>query len=219
MKQAAGRFAAQLVQDGMIIGLGTGSTSICFIEALGQRVNNEGLKISGVASSKHSWNLAKALGLTMLDDMTSLDLTIDGADEIDPKKRMIKGGGGALVREKIIASSSKEMIVIVDETKLVQALGAFGLPIEIIPFCPSATLYKLKNLGFEATIRQTKENKPFITDNQNFIVDLHPHPLFQDVEKAEKIISSVPGVVETGFFIGLAGRVVVGKSDGSASMS
>lgn len=213
IKKAVGRFAANLVQDTMVVGLGTGSTAICFIEALGERVVQEKLSIKAVATSTRSHNLAKDLGLTMLDhgEVLSLDLTIDGADEIDPQKRMIKGGGGALVREKILATASKELIVIVDESKLVQRLGNFGLPVEIIPFCYKATLAKIQELGFLPKLRTG-----FISDNGNYIVDLHGD--FSDPTSTEKQLSAIAGVVGTGFFLGIAGRVVIGRADGSVTI-
>lgn len=213
IKKAVGQFAATLVPSHSLVGLGTGSTAMCFIEALAKRVKEENLTIKCVATSQKSHDLACSLGLPMMnpDETLFLDLTIDGADEIDSQKRMIKGGGGALVREKILATTSKEMIVIVDESKIVDKLGAFGLPVEILPFCYKATLKKIENLGYETRLRTD-----YITDNGNFIVDLHGN--FNDPINTEKQISAIAGVVDTGLFIGIAGRVIIGRADGSVTI-
>lgn len=213
IKQAVGRFAATLVENNTIVGLGTGSTAACFIEALGARVKAEKLSIKVIATSEKSRLLAESLGLATIDhkEIITIDLTIDGADEIDPQKRMIKGGGGALVREKIIATSSREMVVIIDESKVVKQLGAFGLPVEILPFCYKATLYKIEKLGYKGTLRPG-----YITDNGNYIVDLHGQ--FNDPINTEKELSGIAGVVDTGLFIGIAGRVIIGRADGSVTI-
>lgn len=213
IKKAVGHFAAKLVPSEGVIGLGTGSTATCFIEALAERVKIEKLSIKCVATSQKSHNLAASLGISMIDhkDVIEIAMTIDGADEIDLQKRMIKGGGGALVREKIIATSSREMVVIVDESKVVKQLGAFGLPVEILPFCYKATLHKMEALGFKGKLRDS-----YITDNGNFIVDLQGN--FNDPIHTEKQISAIAGVVDTGFFIGIAGRVIIGRADGSVTI-
>lgn len=215
-KEAAGKAAASLVQSGMIVGLGTGSTASYFITHLGE-LCRDGLQINVIATSQRSLNQAQEEEIPIADinDVTFVDLTVDGADEIDEKKRMIKGGGGALVREKIVASMSKEMIVIVDSTKLVNKLGKFPLPVEIIPFAYKATLQKLEQLGYTGSLRLNQNGNPFVTENHNYIYDIHlPNPC-EDPEAEDLHISRVPGVVATGFFFGLAGRVVVGYGDGS----
>lgn len=218
-KQAAGYAAAALIQDGMLVGLGTGSTAAFFIDSLIMRVK-EGLKISAVATSDRSEKQAKAGGIPLVDinNITELDITVDGADEIDHQKRMIKGGGGALLREKIVASMSREMIVIIDEKKLVDNLGAFPLPVEVVSFAHQVTLHKIQKLGFAGSFR-LKDGSLYKTDNGNYIIDI----AFQDrrcanPEKDDAIIRTIPGVVETGFFFNLAGRVIVGYQDGSVKI-
>lgn len=218
LKKAVGLKAATLVEEGMLVGLGTGSTASYFIESLIERCKN-GLKITAVSSSVRSLNMAKGGGIPILsmDDVISIDLTIDGADEVDPKKRLIKGGGGALLREKIIASTSKQMVVIVDESKLVQTLGQFGLPIEIIPFGYKATIAKINLKGYEGTLRLKNEGSPYQTDNGNFIYDIHHPSSFPNPEEDHDRIINLPGVVETGFFFNLPLRVLVGQSDGNVN--
>lgn len=214
-KESAGKAAAEHVMDGMLIGLGTGSTAAYFIAHLSARCK-QGLKIQAVATSKKSWDLGVAGGIPMVDinTLTTLDLTVDGADEIDSQKRMIKGGGGALLREKIVASMSREMVVIVDESKLVMHLGNHPLPVEIVPFAYKATLHKLETLGYTGTLRTTSTGQLFITDNSNYILDIKFKHLLQEPEKDDLLIRTIPGVVETGFFFNLARRVIVGFEDG-----
>lgn len=214
-KKAAGEKAATLIQNDMVVGLGTGSTVFYFIESLIKRCA-QGLKIRAVASSIHSLEQAKAGGVPLIEinKITAIDLTVDGADEIDPEKQMIKGGGGALLREKIVATMSREMVVIVDETKCVSRLGKQKLPIEILPFGHSSTVHKLNQLGYRGHLRTTPKNTPYITDNGNYIYDVQldptrAHPL-EDHEQMKRI----PGVLETGFFFNLADRVIIGFLDG-----
>ncbi len=216
LKQAVGQKSASLVEEGMLVGLGTGSTASFFIKSLIERCK-EGLNITAVSSSVRSLEMAQAGGIPVrsMDEVTSIDLTIDGADEVDAQFRLIKGGGGALLREKIIASTSKQMIVIVDEGKLVTVLGQFGLPVEIIPFGYLATITKINRAGYEGKLRTQKDGSLYITDNGNYIYDVHSPRHFTDPEKAHDCIINVPGVVETGFFFNLPLRVLVGRSDGS----
>ena len=215
-KETVGKAAAALIEQDMLIGLGTGSTASFFIASLIERCR-QGLKIAAVASSENSQKQALAGGIPLcnIDDITSLDLTVDGADEIDLKKRMIKGGGGALLREKILASMSREMIVIIDESKLVERLGSFPLPVEIVPFAHQATIHKIESLGYLGAIRKTPHAQIFITDNGNYIFDIHFQEPRSFPEDDQKKIRGVPGVVETGFFFNLAGRVLIGQKDGS----
>lgn len=217
-KEAAGTTAAQLIQPGMLVGLGTGSTAHYFIQALSKRCR-EGLQITAVASSEASLTQARESGISIADiqAIRQVDITVDGADEIDPQKRMIKGGGGALLREKILASSSREMVVIIDSAKQVSQLGAFPLPVEISPFAYQATIHKMNALGYQGKIRLSKQNDFYKTDNGNFIYDIQL-PLPCTPEKEEKALKALPGVVETGFFLGLAGRVIVGFPDGSVKI-
>lgn len=215
-KDAASLKALESIKDGMKVGLGTGSTSSRFILHLIERCK-KGLSIEAVATSAASEKMAREGGIPLLDiyEVDRLDIAVDGADEVDPKKRLIKGAGSALLREKIIAAMAKEMIVIADETKLVEQLGKMPLPVEIIPFGSAATKRHLEALGFYGRWRQGGKGRLF-TDNQNWILDIAlPFPL-EHPEKANELIRSVPGVVETGFFFNLATRIIVGKEDGSA---
>ncbi len=214
-KKAAAEKAALLVQDGMIVGLGTGSTAAYFIEALGN-LHKKGLKIQTVASSNTSHLLAqeKELPLIDLNSLKSIDLYVDGADEIDPQKRMIKGAGAALLREKILAHMCREMTIIVDETKLVSKLGSRPLPVEIVPFGFSATLHHLQELGYKGELRRTSNGSFLITENSNYIFDVKLSPS-DAIQYDHDRISSIPGVVETGFFPNQAGRVIIGFKDGS----
>ena len=216
-KNAASKKALEFVEDGMRIGLGTGSTTALFISHLIEKCK-AGLNIQAAATSLASEKMAREGGIPMLDisKLTALDLTIDGADAIDPKKRLIKGAGGALVREKIIATMSAQMIVVADESKLVANLGATLLPVEIIPFAPMSTKEQLESLGFPGTFRKNPDGSPYITDNHNWILDITlPNPL-EHPEEAHMEMIKLPGVVETGFFFHLANRIVIGKEDGSA---
>ena len=215
-KRNAAEKAASIVEHGMLVGLGTGSTAAYFIEALAAR-HREGLKIEVIASSKSSYLLAKQQGLPLQDvaNLTSIDLYVDGADEIDPQKQMIKGAGGALLREKILAHMSREMVVIIDETKLVSKLGLRPLPVEMIPFGVKATVHHLCQLGYRGALRLSGDGSLYMTENNNYLYDIQlPHPM--DNLAADHLrICSIPGVVETGFFQGKAGRVIIGFKDGS----
>ncbi len=218
-KEAAGKKAAELIENNMVVGLGTGSTTAYFISALGKRCRN-GLAIQAVATSHTSAEQAKKEGIPLIDlnTLDSIDIDVDGADEIDTKKRMIKGGGGALFREKIIAAMSKEMIVIVDESKVVDHLGQFALPVEISPFGFLATLKHLSDKGLKGMTRQTSNNQPFTTDNNNYILDIPlPFPC-KNPEEIHHQICNIPGVIDTGFFFNLAGRVIIGRNDGTVDL-
>lgn len=213
-KQVAGYKAAELVEHNMKVGLGTGSTAYFFIERLIQRCQ-EGLKIQAIATSKKSTEQAKAGNIPLIDssELIQLDLDVDGADEIDINKQMIKGGGGALFREKIIASSAKEMIVVIDESKLVEKLGKHLLPIEISTYGYAYIVKEIQNLGVFGDIRKDND-KFYVTDNQNYIYDVNIENYSDDFQNLDKKIKNIPGVVETGFFWNLAQRVVIGYSDG-----
>ncbi len=216
IKKRLGAEAAKLIVDGMRVGLGTGSTAHCFIEALSMRCQNENLRIITAASSEASAKLASQLGLKVLDvdSIEALDITVDGADEVDAQKRLIKGAGGAHLREKIVAAMSKKLVIIVDQSKLVERLGSHKLPIEIIPFGREITKKHLERLGTKALWRETSSNSLFITDNGNYLLDLYFSSPLDDPEEWEKSICSIPGVVETGFFFNLASQILVGFSDG-----
>ena len=202
----------------MVVGIGTGSTAYFFIQALIERCQ-EGLKIKAVSSSKASAELAKEGGIEILDlnDVEFIDITVDGADEIDSKKRMIKGGGGALLREKIVANASNEMIVIVDESKVVEHLGAFPLPVEVNPFGYELTKRQIEKQGFRAALRE-KEGKTYVTDNGNYILDLKFQHLPGEPEEHDQVLKEIPGVLETGFFFDLAGRVIIGNQEGKVKI-
>lgn len=217
MKQLAAERAADWIEDGMLVGLGTGSTVFYFIHRLIKRVKEESLDIQVVSSSLTSRDQAIAGGIPFadIDTVTSIDITVDGADEIDLQKRMIKGGGGALLREKILANTSREMVVIVDENKAVEKLGKHPLPVEILPFGRSATIEKIKKLGFHGQWRSQNSGALYTTDNDNLIYDIHFESLRDDPAKDHERLIRIPGVLETGFFFNLAGRVLIGKADGT----
>lgn len=214
-KKAAGKAAADLIKNGMIVGIGTGTTASCFTDSLIERCR-AGLKISAVATSKRSYQQAQEGGIPLIDieSIDKIDLTVDGADEIDSRKRMIKGGGGALLREKIIACMSSEMVVVVDSSKVVDFLGHFPLPIEIIPFASHWIIKEIENLGYRGTLRKNK-NELYVTDNGNYIYDIQLNYPCATPEKDEEKIKAVTGVVDTGFFFKLAGRVIIGHEDGT----
>ncbi len=213
-KQLAGEYAANFVKDGMKVGLGTGSTVYWTIQKLGERVK-EGLSFQAVPTSKETEVLAKQLNISLisLNDVQSLDLTIDGADEIDANLQLIKGGGGALLREKIVATSSKELIIIADESKLVTHLGTFPLPVEIIPFSWKQTERKIQSLGCQTTLR-LKNNETFITDNNNVIIDcIFPHNITNPANLHTQL-KMITGVVETGLFVNMTSKAIIGTKNG-----
>lgn len=214
-KRTAGYAAAQFIQEGMLVGLGTGSTAEHFIAALIERCR-AGLKIKAIASSRKSMALAIEGGIPLIsnEDFTHLDITVDGADEITLAKESIKGGGGALLREKILAASSKEVLFIVDESKLVAQLGTFPLPIEIALFGYQSTLKRMMTLGFQGKLRLTSAQEPWITDNGNYIVDLQMKGFISDVEKLNQSLCQVPGVIETGLFYKLPSKILIGYAEG-----
>ena len=217
-KQAAALKALDLVRDGMRLGLGTGSTAAMFVEALGERVAG-GLKVTGVPTSQATRRLAERLGIALADlDETELDLTVDGADEIDPDLNLIKGGGAALAREKIVAASSRRMVVVADASKQVKVLGRFPLPVEVIPFGWASTARRIGEAGREAgcdgrmVLRRNGE-EPLVTDNGNWIVDCHFGAIAAPARLAGAL-SEVPGVVEHGLFVGLCSAAIIGTARG-----
>lgn len=219
LKKAAAAKAVEFVEDGMKLGIGTGSTANEFIRLLALRVK-EGLKVTGVATSERSEQLCRELGIPVasLDEMPSLDLDIDGADEIGPKMALVKGGGGALLREKIVAFASARMLVIGDQSKLVKTLGAFPLPIEVNPFGLEATKLAIvdvaKSLGLSGNISlRVKNNKTFVTDGGHFILDAS-FSRISDPESLSNALFSIPGVVEHGLFLNLANKSVVAMANG-----
>lgn len=210
-KEAAGRAAAELVCDGDIVGLGTGSTAYFAVVALGERVK-AGLKIVGIPTSVKTAGLAKQLGmpLTTLDEHPEIDITIDGADEIDPSLNLIKGGGGALLREKVIAFASKKMVVVADSRKTVSALGKFPLPVEIVDFARGVIEKRIAALGATANLRINTYGQPFVTDNGNHILDCGFGKI-ADPAALALALSDTPGIVGHGLFIGIAKLALIGR--------
>lgn len=220
MKRQAAARAVEYVEGGMKLGLGTGSTARHFVELLGERVRG-GLKVVGVPTSEATRVDAGRCGvpLTTLDEIDRLDLTVDGADEIDTHLDAIKGGGGALLREKIVAAASARMIVIADDSKWVETLGRFPLPVEVIPFGLAATRRALENcfgqagVSGEISIRKGKDGHAFVTDGGHWIVDAHLGRI-PDGPRLATLLNAIPGVVEHGLFIGLAGTAILAGSHG-----
>jgi ribose 5-phosphate isomerase A len=214
MKRQAAEKAVQYVEEGMIVGLGTGSTIEFAIKKIGEMVK-KGLKIKGIPTSLRTKRLATELNIPLIDleGDTVIDVTIDGADEVDGNLNLIKGGGGALTREKIIAYHSKKVIIIVDETKIVKGLGCDSfLPVEVTKWGWQSTKKILEGLGCTAELR-TITGEPYITDNQNYIIDCDFGKITEP-ENLEKEINNIPGVLENGLFIGLADEVIVGSKQG-----
>jgi ribose 5-phosphate isomerase A len=211
-KQTAGRAAAELVQPGNIVGLGSGSTATCAIRCLGERVRG-GLKILGIPTSQRTKQLAEHLGIPLarLDEHLQIDIDIDGADEIDPQLNLIKGGGGALLREKIIASASRRFIVVGDSSKQVAHLGKFPLPVEVIPFAESLISKRIAALGAQVLLRGA--GQPYVTDEGHHILDCTFGKIADPAALAEKL-RAIPGVVEHGLFIGMAEMALIGKDGG-----
>ena len=217
-KQLAAEHAVQFVKDGMTIGLGTGSTSAFAIDAIGKKVQ-QGLSVKTIASSLQSKDLAKTAGITLVpfSEVESIDIYIDGADEVDKDLHLLKGGGGALLREKILAFNSKEFVVIIDEPKLVKHLGKFLLPVEVTPFAIELTIKQLQRLGCTTIVRQNN-NKDYITDNGNFIIDCDFKKIEQ-VEKMHHLVNAIPGVVDNGLFLkNMVSKVIVGYENGQVEI-
>ena len=215
LKRLAGEKAVESIKDGMIIGLGTGSTVEYSLKKLGKLVR-DGLKIKGIPTSIHTKRIAKEekIPLTNLEENPEIDITIDGADEVDSNLNLIKGGGGALTREKIIAFNSKKVIIVIDDSKVVKALGIdFPLPVEVTKFGWTSTKKTLEKLDCNVELREIMENEPFITDNSNYILDCEFERI-DDPPQLEMDINIIPGVVENGLFIGLVDEVIVGGKQG-----
>lgn len=212
-KQLAGEKAAEYIKSGMIVGLGTGSTVYYTIKKLGELVK-DGLKVVCVSTSNESTKLAKDLGINVVpfNEVRFVDLTIDGADEVDKNLDGIKGGGGALLFEKLVASVSKEIIWVVDESKVVDTLGRFKLPIEVVKFSYDKIIDKLNKKGYKALLRMTENNDIFITDDNNYILDLDMNRI-EDPVKLNEELKLIPGIIETGLFNNMANKVIVGYED------
>ena len=212
-KEAAARASLRFVKDGQIVGLGTGSTAAYFIQLLGDAVKN-GLHVRGIPTSVRSRQQAASLGipLTTLDECQQIDVTVDGADEVDPELRLIKGGGGALLREKIVASATKQLVIVVDASKRVPVLGRFPLPVEVIKFAQAVVVKKIEALGAKVSLRQEAAGNPYLTDEGNHLLDCRFEQI-PDADSLARQLSDMPGIVEHGLFIGMANVVLV--ADGS----
>ena len=219
-KEVAGRRAAELVLDGMTVGLGTGSTVHFALVMLAERVAREHLVLRCVPTSRDTETKARALGLVLasLEDVASIDLTIDGADEIDPAFDMIKGGGGALLREKVVASISERVAIVAGRNKLVERLGTtIPLPNEVVPFARPTVVRALEKHGCTPVLR-TKDGVPFVTDNGNWILDCRFEDGIAEPARLARDLKAIPGIVETGLFIGLAHVLVIGDANGACEV-
>ncbi|KAA0003903.1 MAG: ribose-5-phosphate isomerase RpiA [Thermoplasmata archaeon] len=212
LKKIAAYHAVRYIENDMVVGLGTGSTAAYAIKKIGEMVK-DGLKIIAIPTSLSTENLAKKMGIPIatLNDYPYIDITIDGADQVDANLNLIKGGGGALLREKMVASCSRKKIIIVDESKIVEKFS-FPLPVEIVKFGWKSTSKKLAKLGFTPCLR-----KNFITDNGNYILDCE-YDTIKDVKEMEREINNIPGVVENGLFIDLATEIIVGTPGGAKTI-
>ncbi len=224
-KFVAAKRACSFVESGMRVGLGTGSTAAWLVRCLGELVRDEGLRITGVPTSTRTGELAREAGIDVvtLDEAKWLDLTIDGADEFDDELNLIKGGGGALLQEKIVATASDRMIVIADKTKQVETLGAFPLPVEVVTFgwqttkaLVEETLSSMDVMGHASALRMNGDD-PFVTDEGNFIIDLHLHRI-GNARQFGMVINQIPGVVENGLFLDICDVVVVGDANGGVEV-
>ncbi len=226
-KKAAAHFALKVVTDGVKIGLGTGSTANYFIEAAAEKIKRENLKVEFVPTSAQTYALAQKLGLHLrtLEDIPFLDFTVDGCDEFDSSFRLIKGGGGAMHREKLVASSSRFVIAICDESKKVDTLGKFPLPVEVSKYGVNATAWKIERLltqlGWEKPkmrLRADADGKPFVTEMGNAIIDLDLQKI-SNPEMLEAALNGLPGVIETGLFIRICGIVMMGTDNGVVELT
>ncbi|BFH69654.1 MAG: ribose-5-phosphate isomerase RpiA [Paenibacillus dendritiformis] len=214
-KRAAAEEAVKFIRDGMTVGLGTGSTAYWAIQAIGARVA-EGLRIQAVPTSEATERLARECGIPLLDKLTELDVTIDGADEVDGRLNAIKGGGGALLREKLVAAASRELILIVDHSKCVAGLGGFPLPVEIVPFGAEVTMRQIGRLGCRPVLRE-KGGRPFVTDNGNYIADCAFGRIAEPGELQHQL-KRITGVVDHGLFIGMADKLIIGHGSGAVTV-
>lgn len=220
LKKAAGIEAAKLVENGMVVGLGTGSTVRFLVDELGRRVQEEGLQFTGVTTSRRTQEQAEGYGIKIVDvdDVDHIDITIDGADEVDKNFDGIKGGGAALLWEKIVATNSNRIVWIVDETKVVDTIGAFPLPVEVIPFGAGHVISRFKDRGYNPVLRLDADGQPVRTDEKNYVVDLHLNRIDHPRELAEDLINTV-GVVEHGLFLNMVDMVIVGDPNGPRVMT
>ena len=214
LKKLAGIKAAEFVQSGMIVGLGTGSTAYYFVEEIGRRIKEEGLQIIAVTTSSVTSQQAEGLGIPLksIDEVDLVDVTVDGADEVDPNFNGIKGGGGALLMEKVVATPTKSYIWVVDESKLVDKLGAFKLPVEVVQYGAEQVFRRFERAGYKPSFRQ-KDGQRFVTDMQNFIIDLDLGVIENPVEFAHEL-DHIVGVVEHGLFNQMVDKVIVAGKAG-----
>ena len=214
LKKMAGVTAAQYVKDGMVVGLGTGSTAYFFVEEIGRRMKEEGLKVVGVTTSSQTTAQAEVLGIPLkaVDDIDDIDVTVDGADEVDKNFNGIKGGGGALLMEKIVATPSKEYIWVVDESKMVDTLGAFKLPVEVVQYGADRIFREFEKKGYKPSYSMA-DGERFVTDMKNYIIDLDLGVIENPVEFGKELKAMV-GVVEHGLFNGMVNKVIVAGKDG-----
>ena len=213
LKEAAAEKALELVQEGMLLGLGTGSTSRLFVEGVGRLVAS-GMKVRGVPTSRATAELAASLGIPIVTELVGqIDLAVDGADEVDPALNLIKGRGGALFREKLVAAASKRFVVVVDESKLVKQLGEGVLPVEVLPFLWRSTAERLTALGLSLVIRGGEET-PYVTDNGNVILDVTVAEGIKNPAELALELKQVTGVVEHGLIVGMTDTVIVAGPDG-----
>ena len=220
LKKAAGIEAAKLVENGMTAGLGTGSTVRFFVDELGRRVKEEGLEFTGVTTSRRTKEQAEGYGIRIvdIDQVDHIDVTIDGADEVDKDFNGIKGGGAALLWEKIVAVNSRRIVWIVDESKVVDTIGRFPLPVEAIPFGERHVLDRFKERGYNPVLRLDGQGQPVLTDEHNHIIDLHLERIEHPQDLAQDLITTV-GVVEHGLFLNMVDTVIVGDPNGPRVMT
>ena len=213
-KRLVGEAAAKYIEDGMIVGLGTGSTVYYTIVKLAERIKEENMTIQAVSTSKRTTELALSLGIPILDlnEVTHVDLTIDGCDEFDPELNGIKGGGGALLFEKIVANASNKNIWVADSSKAVTQLGKFPLPVEVLPFGYTHVLKQCEDEGLHPVLRKTSEGDTYYTDSGNVIIDLHIGKI-EDVRALSTWLNAIPGVIENGLFIQMTQKVIFIKED------
>jgi len=214
IKRMVGEKAAELVKGGMTVGIGTGSTAYWLVMALGERVR-QGLDIRCVPTSRETARLAAKLHIPLveLNEIRSIHITIDGADEIDPHAQLIKGGGGALLQEKMVAAASKQLVIIADHTKKVQQLGKFPLPVEVIPFGWKQVQSRIRKLYNVSSKLRMKGNQPLVTDHGHFILDARFRHI-TDASALNTTLNTIPGVVDNGLFIGMATHTIIGSPDG-----